>query len=1112
MMKNAICYQVICLIIFTVISCQEKVGTEKITKYSVIGDAITGTNTGSYNNRPLYVNNSNAFILTGDQPVAKLAKEQNLYGTFLLGIIRDGNGKWVHQFDQIISEYRPGRMLWKLSDSSYHDLKIILEILPMANTTGMAIKAVTEGARDGDRIIWAYGGAQWKPGQNLAWRWDVTRNASLLKWDFTPGDCRKNFIETNGNICIINVPDSTAESENLFSVALKCNSGSIPSGGEASIWKDPVAFSESRAAALPVLRGIITPDDSKNIYWAFEAFNKGNVMDLSKVSDPEVAFKEGVKRTESFENRLKIKTPDPYLNAAARVSVAAIDGTWYPPVFVHGAMAWSVRFPGWRTIFGGTMYGWHDRVLDEAKFYTDSQVTESDKKEARADPKTLLTEQHPDSRFYGIGHITMDQAFYDMQSQFFDQIVEEYRWTNNPELVKFFRKALELHLLWMRECFDPDGDGIYESYINVWPTDSQWYNGSGTAEETSYAYRGHLAARDMARNEGDKDAEEFHTKMLEKIRKGFFEKLWISSKGHSGSYLEQGGHGRLHENPWLYSIFLPVDAGLTSQSQAIESVYYSEWALENDTMPSGGRKVWTSNWVPHIWSIRELWPGDNYHLALSYYKAGLPEDAWEIFRGSFMYSAFDYGIPGNLGDVRGGTDFGDCIHPFSRTLVSGLFGYNPDYPNNKVTICPQFPASWDHASIELPDVNISFSSGNNKISYLIELTRGANSELLIPVRSKEIKEVRVNGSETNYDVLPAPGQSIVSINLPEMTKVEIVIKTGKSLPYYKPLTIEGNIGEKISIVAENAQITEFEDPQNVLDNEMIENGILTANLTSNKGYHTVVTRAMAEDAPQLRIFRIKIKDPEGDAHLAERLLKEIPANASWETIDIKPLLNADVRTIYQQKYLSPRPNTVSCRLGSDGYSPWTFWHWKSPLPVIKTNKVVEMLDKNNRLITPQGVPFAWNPGSENIAFTSMWDNYPAKIEFPVNKKGDAVYFLVCGSTNVMQCQIANAVIRLNYTDGKKDSLELIPPVNYWNLSIISSTATSPEQDNRADYTSEADRFCLPAVLPERVQLGENCRAMLLNIRLRKDAELKSITLETLSQEVVVGLMGITLCR
>ena len=44
--------------------------------YTVNDGAITGNNTGRYNNRPLYINNTNAFILTGDQPIARLAKDQ----------------------------------------------------------------------------------------------------------------------------------------------------------------------------------------------------------------------------------------------------------------------------------------------------------------------------------------------------------------------------------------------------------------------------------------------------------------------------------------------------------------------------------------------------------------------------------------------------------------------------------------------------------------------------------------------------------------------------------------------------------------------------------------------------------------------------------------------------------------------------------------------------------------------------------------------------------------------------------------------------------------------------------------------------------------------------
>ncbi|MBV5349430.1 hypothetical protein JZU61_07265, partial [bacterium] len=858
--------------------------------------------------------------------------------------------------------------------------------------------------------------------------------------------------------------------------------------------------------------GSVVFEIGETIYWAFEAFDKVDNPNLSLVNDPEKAFAEGLKRVESFQNRLKINTPDPFLNAIAQASVAAVDGTWYPPVFVHGALQWNMRFPGWRTIFGGTMYGWHDRVREEAKFYTQAQIKESDKKEAKADTSLLLTGQHPDSRFYGVGRINKDQNFYDMQTQFFDQIVEEYRWTADPELVKFFREALELHLIWIRDCFDPDGDGVYESYLNTWPSDSQWYNGGGTAEETSYAYRGHLAAKDMARNAGDAEAEKYHLKMLEKIKNGFFDKLWISKKGHPGAYREQGGHERLHEDPWLYSIFLPVDAGLTTPVQSIESVFYSEWALQNDRMSSGGRQVWTSNWIPAIWSVRERWPGDNYHLALSYFQTGLPNDGYDIFRGTFMRTAFDHLSPGNLGGLQGGVDFGDCVHTFSRTLVSGLFGYHPDYPNGNVQVAPQFPPHWNNASIELPDVKIAFERKGKKNSYIVALTRKANLELLLPIQCNEIKNVTVNGIKVKWELLPAVGQSLVKIELPQSDNAEVAIETGKTLPYYAPLNLEGNVGDVVNIFAKDARIISVEDPQGSLEKAKLENGSLTAKLTNTKGYHTIVAQTMSGKAPQMRVFRIKINDPVGDAKEIARYVDEIPKNANWENISISALLNADVTTIYQQKYLSPRPNTVSARLGTDGYSPWTFPYWKSLPPVIKMDNLKTLLDGQNRLVTPQGVPFSWKFDVNNIAFTSMWDNYPEKIDFPVNKTGNAIYFLICGSTNVMQCQIANAVIRLNYSDGLTDSLELIPPVNYWNLSTIDSHATAPGQGSRIDYTSEVDGFCMPAKFPETVRLGENCRAMLLNLKMRKDVELKNVTLETLSQEVVVGLMGITIMK
>jgi hypothetical protein len=1076
--------------------------------YTVEKGAISGINTGRYNNRPLYINNTNAFILTGDQPIARLAKNQFMYGTFMAGIERNGKAKWLQNCSKITSFYKPGTMKWEVTDIEFPGLKITIEIVPMASSTGMAVRSVAEGVRKGDSLIWSFGGSRWFEKQNLSWKMDVMGQPELLTWGFDPGDCSDNQIKINGRNYLVSLMDSTNQ-KSYFTVAGSCSASALAFVGDASDWNDANKFNTSKAQNLSILNGKVPIETENTTYWAFKAFNANEPVDLKETENPESVFAEGQKRIDSFKNRLKINTPDSYLNAIAGASVAAVDGTWYPPVFVHGAMQWNSRFPGWRTIFGGTMYGWHERVKTEAKFYTDFQVKSSDKKEAKADPVTLLTEQHPDSRFYGVGRIDKDQNFYDMQSQFFDQIVEEYRWTADPELVKFLREALELHLLWMQECFDPDGDGVYESYINSWPTDSQWYNGGGSAEETSYAYRGHLAAKDMAHNAGDADSERHHSQMLEKIKKGFSDKLWIQEKGHSGSYREQGGHNRLHQDPWLYSIFLPVDAGLTSPLQSVESVYYSEWALQNDHLPYGGRQVWSSNWIPGIWSVRELWPGDNYHLALSYFQAGLPDDGYDIFRGTFLRTAFNHISPGNLGGVQGGIDFGDCVHTFTRTLVTGLFGYQPDYPNGKVLIAPQFPTDWDNASIELPDVGIAFKRTEGNYSWSVKLKRAASVELFLPVQTDEVKSVTVNGKNVEWELIPAIGRSVCKILLANYDNAEVVVKTGKELAYYPPVLFEGTLDEVLTFSAKDAQIESVEDPQHVIADEKIQKDFFTGKLSGKKGFHTVFARTNIGKAPQLRVFKIKVNDPVGDAKEASRIVDKIPINASFENINISTLINAGVTTIYRQKYLSPRQNTVSLRLGTDGYSPWTFWHWKSMPPEIKTDNISEMLDGQNRLITPQGVPFSWSSGEKNIAFTSIWDNFPTEIEFPVNKKGTAVWFLIAGSTNVMQCRIANAVIRLNYSDGRTDSLELVPPINYWNLSTIDSHATAPGQSSRTDYTSEIDRFCLPAKFPETVQLGENCRAMLLNLKMRPGVKLKSVSLETLSQEVVVGLMGIT---
>jgi hypothetical protein len=82
-------------------------------------------------------------------------------------------------------------------------------------------------------------------------------------------------------------------------------------------------------------------------------------------------------------------------------------------------------------------------------------------------------------------------------------------------------------------------------------------------------------------------------------------------------------------------------------------------------------------------------------------------------------------------------------------------------------------------------------------------------------------------------------------------------------------------------------------------------------------------------------------------------------------------------------------------------------------------------------------------------------------------------------------------------DGVEEKLELVPPLNFWSLCPFGG----------ADYDYKRDAFALPKEPPPQIQLGEDCRAMVFGWKLRPGVALKEVTLETLSQEVVIGLMG-----
>ena len=1095
---------------------------ERPTRYTARGGAIAGHNQGRTFNRPIYLAHTDAFVLAGDRPILRFASGDMLHGTFGVGVMRGRKSAWLHAFSDLTLEYRPAHVAWVARDRAFPGLELRLEVVGQERVVGFAVRLTVTRAHPHDRLVWFYGGALVWPGKNLNWECDPHATPPFLPEIFDVALCMRNRVKVAAGG--FTLAPARAKSAATFG---RCDAGSRPRRGDASRFKFPAELLVSSAGTQPLVTGKINPAAQPCVYWEFRRANSTRAAGPRNGS-PAEAFARGLERSAVLAGRLVVETPEPRLDAVASALAAAIDGAWYPPVFRHGAMLWNRAYPGWRTLYGGTVLGWHDRVKAEAKFYTSHQVTATKRRSMAADPKLLLTLPAKNSRFYGRGRILGGQGIYNMQSQFFDQLIHAWQWTGDAALEARLRPALELHLGWLRACFDPDNDGLYESFVNVWPTDSVWFGGGGATEETAYAFRAHTAASQLARRAGDRSAARRHAKQAARIRSAFRRRLWISDRGHAGLYREQQGRRRLHADAWLYSIFLPIDAGLLDPLQAAGSLRFTETGLQNDRLPFGGRQVWTSNFVPGIWSVRERWPGDNHHLALAYFQAGLAEDGWDIFRGAFLHTAFDSRVPGDLGAPAGGTDFGDSTHMFARTLLEGLFGFAPDRPRGVVRLTPQFPADWDHARLQSPDVHLRYARRGEEVSLDVTLTEPARLEISVPVMARGISSVSVNGRPARWMAKPGFGRTFVRIALPVTRRALITVTTiplevGGALrapqtargahgpPCSGGVNISGITGERIVLLSAAGTVTSFADPQGVLAGAKIHRGTLTGRLTANAGSHTVFARVKSGALPQWERFQVQVSDPVAARAAAAKRLDRAPPRAAWQCVDLATALNGDIRTIYAQRYLSPRPPTVSARIGVDGYTPWTFLYWNSHPPKIHLDGIPALLtgSSGDQLRTPQGVPFAWPGAARNVAFTSQWDNWPETVTVPVGCAGDAVWFLVCGSTNPMQGRIANAVLRIDYAGGAVENLELIPPINYWNLSPIKPVISAPGQESRFDYTAPADAFCVPAVWPQTVQLGENCRAMLLGWRLRRGEILRNVTLQTLSAEVVVGLMGVS---
>ena len=229
--------------------------------------------------------------------------------------------------------------------------------------------------------------------------------------------------------------------------------------------------------------------------------------------------------------------------------------------------------------------------------------------------------------------------------------------------------------------------------------------------------------------------------------------------------------------------------------------------------------------------------------------------------------------------------------------------------------------------------------------------------------------------------------------------------------------------------------------------------------------------------------------------------------------------NARVDDIFKNRYLSPRPQTTTLQIPLQGIGEWCHPQLTADI----NDSVFRSIVRNDELLLA-GIPFRTPKVGPNVIYTSLWDNYPDSVVIPLKGSASVAHLLMAGSTNHMQSRIDNGLVIVTYTDQSADTLQLRNPDNWCPI----------EQD----YYVDGKAFRTAAVRPLRVCLGRatadgqpivsrdlgrelNIKgvygreipggaAQLLHMPLNPRKKLRSLTVRTLSNDVVIGLMGVTL--
>ncbi len=790
------------------------------------------------------------------------------------------------------------------------------------------------------------------------------------------------------------------------------------------------------------------------------ALDSTNRYHLSVATEEEgrLLYEKAMKHQQWLANSIVFDTPDPYLNTMGGALMAAADGAWDGKVWLHGAVVWRMPLNGWRAAYMGDVLGMPDRARSHFSAYAASQIT-------NIEPTIPHPSQDPDkamaralkkwgTQMYSNGYITRNpnststMHHYDMNLNYIDELLWHFEYDADTAYIRQMWPVLKRHLDWEKRNYDPDNDGLYDAYCCIWASDALYYNSGAVTHSSAYNYRGFRLAARIAELLGEDPT--YYRQEAEKTLAAMNSRLWLKDKGHWAEYQDLMGLKRTHDHAALWSIYTPIDCGAATAAQAMQATQYVDSCIPHINLNIAGARQ------PELATISTTdW---------------LPYE-WSINNVAaeeVMHTALAYFQAGRNEDGY-------------RLLKANIldFAYLGSSPGNFGQI-----SYYDKARGELYR---DFSDNT-----------GISSRALI---------------QGLFGIIPQAldGYCILRPGFPEEWDHAAI-----TTPYFK-YTFRREGDKEIYEVEQH-----FAQP-------------LTIRLRQNTGDGTYIeTIGSAEEKQTFVVQRAPRRTPNVPFARREHIDGSVWGNnfndvqpKRTSVVNIDKWLNSDVSDIFKNEYLSPRSPYTTLQIPVHGLGDWCHPDAKA---VIDDSALRQQVKSDLLTVDHLGIPFRSHAEGRNIAYTSLWDNYPDAISIPLKGKASHAYLLMAGSTNHMQSRIDNGLVIVDYTDGTADTLHLQNPHNWCPIEQdyyedgLAFHAAQP-RPYRIDFaTAKVTRELMPMgkhygkAVASGVAGSYNDRKLekgagiILDMPLNPRKKLKQLTLRTLSNDVVIGLMGITLQR